>query len=134
GRRITATLRPDQPLLLGVVTRPFAHPSEPFDAATFERLRKSCAEEWNRQIDSCAALELPEPIINRAWKALLIADLMIASGHRPNYSAGNAYENIWTAECGDSLRALMLLGLAQSTRDMIDPLLTFKQKGLEEHN
>ena len=35
----------------------------------------------------------PEAIVNDAWRAMLIGNLMIAVGDRPHYSAGNAYAN-----------------------------------------
>ena len=70
-------------------------------------------------------LEVPEPRVNDVWRALVIGNFLIADGDRMNYSAGNAYERLYQAECGDTVRALALFGHAQAAAKMIPPLLDY---------
>src|SRR5262249_54822730 len=50
-----------------------------------------------------------------------------------HYSAGNAYDHLYEAECGDATRALLLFGQTQDARKMVGPLLDFYRKATRFH-
>ncbi|PYJ05819.1 MAG: hypothetical protein DME25_07775 [Verrucomicrobia bacterium] len=79
-------------------------------------------------------IEGPEPRVNDAWRALVVGCFMMLKGDSMNYSAGNAYERLYQAECGDSTRALALFGHTKAAARMIPPLLDYTRDGLKFHN
>jgi hypothetical protein len=58
---------------------------------------------------------------------------MITAGDRMNYSAGNAYDHLYEAECGDAVRSLLLYGHIDDAKKMIGPLLDFDRKATRFH-
>jgi hypothetical protein len=75
----------------------------------------------------------PEPIVQDAWRALVIGNFLIAVGDRMNYSAGNAYDHLYEGECGDAVRSLMLFGHEADARKMVGPLLDFNRQATRFH-
>ena len=133
-KRLTASLDAQNPLLLAVLTDPASEPTKKLDAATYDQLRTNCINIWQGWIDRCAQLNVPEEIVTRAWKTSIIGELMIASGDRMYYSAGNVYRNMWVAENGDAAKALAAYGLLDTVEPMAGPILKVNQKGLDYHN
>jgi hypothetical protein len=50
-----------------------------------------------------------------------------------HYGAGNAYDHLYEAECGDATRALMLYGFPKDARKMVGPLLDFNRQATRYH-
>ena len=75
----------------------------------------------------------PEPLVNDAWRHLIAQNFELISGHRMHYSAGNQYNQLYEAEGSDAALALMTWGYARDTRRLLEPLLDFTRKGLEQH-
>jgi hypothetical protein len=97
--------------------------------------KKHCVDTWESILSGGMQVETPEPLVNAAWKSTLIGSLLLQSGPRMNYSAGNAYQTMYEAESGDAVRALLLWGLAKTGRQMIPPLLDYNlKKGLRLHD
>ena len=135
AKELTATLDSKTPLILAVFSEPLADPHLPgLDEAVYEDARSGCTAEWQRWIDRCATFDLPEQIVSRAWKSVVIGDLMIAVGDRMFYSAGNVYQDLWVSENGDAVRSLLSLGLLDQAKRMTRPLLGVSQKGVDFHN
>src|SRR5262249_39835334 len=59
---------------------------------------------------------------------------MLLKSNSINYSAGNQYERLYQAECGDAARALALFGHTREAGKMIPPLLHYTREGLRFHN
>ena len=76
---------------------------------------------------------IPEPVVQNAWRALIAGNFLIAVGDRMHYSAGNAYDHLYEAECGDAVRAMMLYGFADDARRMVKPLLDFNRQATRFH-
>src|SRR5262249_46123040 len=66
-------------------------------------------------------------------RALVVGNFLIAVGDRMHYSAGNAYDHLYEAECGDATRSLLLYGHTQEARQMVGPLLDFYRKATRFH-
>ncbi len=50
-----------------------------------------------------------------------------------HYSAGNAYDHLYEAECGDATRAMMLYGFGDESRRMVVPMLEFNRQATRFH-
>ena len=58
----------------------------------FQEELQSCTTKWERLLRSGAKIEVPEPRVNEASRALLAGLFTLTQGDRLIYSAGNAYE------------------------------------------
>lgn len=133
-KRLTAQAQ-DRPLLLAVFSQPLANPSlGKLEQSLYDKLRGDCIRQWEQWIGRCMTLEVPEEIVNRAWKAVVIGNLMMATGDEMSYSAGNTYQRLYEAEAGDAMRALMTFGLLDLAKRMTNPFLTYVQQGLRYHD
>jgi hypothetical protein len=113
-----------------VLTKPMADPP-PFPSGDAERA--ACVEAWVARLGRLPIIDVPEPIVQNAWRSLVVGQYLIANGDRMNYSAGNAYDHLYEAECGDAVRSLMLLGHTGDARRMIGPLLDFNRQATRFH-
>lgn len=133
---LTAQLSGRATATLAVATVP-VDPStnRPFRATDYSAQRSKCATRWEAVLARAMQVEVPEPIVNAAWKATIIGSFLLRHGDNMNYSAGNQYETMYEAESGDVVRALTLWGLSQDSRQMIPPLLAFGvDPGLRFHD
>lgn len=135
GKRLAADAAPGQALLFAVFSHPLAEPSlGTLDAAAYDDRRAACAAEWEKWLGRCMTLDVPEDVVNRAWRAVVIANLMMATGDEMSYSSSNAYHRLYEAEAGDAVRAMMTFGLIDLAKTMTNPLLRYKQQGLDYHD
>jgi hypothetical protein len=119
------------PAELVVLTRPLAQPPKEFPSYLDEW--KACAVAWRELLGRGAALQVPEPVVDRAWQSLVLGNYLIAVDNRMHYSAGNAYDHLYEAECGDAVRSLLLFGHTADARKMLGPLLDFDRKATRFH-
>lgn len=133
GKALRVRLQPGQTAVLLILTRPLPPPLPAFDAAHYADERKACIDCWQVLLRRGLNLQVPEPIVNNAWRSLVIGQFLIAVGDRMHYSAGNAYDHLYESECGDAVRSLLLYGLAQEARDMVGPLLNFQRRDTRFH-
>jgi hypothetical protein len=136
GERLVGRLARGESLMLGVFSSPLVKPPAlgALTAAAYEKLHDETAAAWERQLAGCMTLETPEDVVNRAWRTLVVAQLMMAAGDEMRYSAGNVYARLYEAEAGDALRSLLTFGRLDDARRMTDPLLRYTQQGLDFHN
>jgi hypothetical protein len=131
-KELHAKLEADHGAVLAVLTQPL--PQSPrFSAADYEAERKACVETWQALLRRGTQLDIPEPLVQDAWRALVVGNYLIAVGDRMHYSAGNAYDHLYEGECGDAVRALMLLGHTDDARKMVGPLLDFQRQATRYH-
>ena len=125
----------DQSALLAIAVKPMAPPTEvPLLPASYKKQHARCANEWQALLDRGSKIEVPEPIVNDAWRSLVTGNFMLLQDNAMNYSAGNAYQRLYQAECGDSARALALFGHTPEVGKMIPPLFNYTRDGLKFHN
>jgi hypothetical protein len=132
-RRLRARLAPGVAAVLVVLTRPLPSPFPTLAENPHDARRRACADLWKRWLGRGSALTIPEPIVQNAWRSLVVGNFLIADGDRMNYSAGNAYDHLYEAECGDAARALMLYGFQDEARRMLTPLLAFDRQATRFH-
>jgi hypothetical protein len=117
---------------LAIFTKPKAK-NATLTSAEWENEKEKCASYWHRWVSDNFKLSTPEAIVNDAWRAMLIGNMMIAVGDRPHYSAGNAYAHLYESECGDTTRSLMLFGHLDAGPGMLKTMLEFNRKETRFH-
>jgi hypothetical protein len=127
---LRAELKPGQVAELVIFTKPIGELKQP---PTYADERRACVEVWNALLRRGASFEIPEPIVQNAWRSIVIGDYLIAVGDRMHYSAGNAYDHLYEGECGDAVRSLLLFGHAAAARRTIGPLLAFNRRATRYH-
>lgn len=134
GKTLTGILKPGAPMVLTVFSEPVTSAELPAcSESSYQQLRKGCISEWERILGKAMRLETPEEIVNNTWKALLIGSIMIMKGDAVCYGSGNGYERQFLAECGDSMRSLMVWGFTEDAKHWTVPLLHYVQPGLKYH-
>jgi hypothetical protein len=79
-------------------------------------------------------IEVPEPYVNRAWRALLAGTWAIISGDDLNYSASNQYARKYAHESGEALRSLVLFGHGAAAARTIRPLFEYQRENIAYHD
>lgn len=132
-KELQVALMPGQDAFLAVPTQ--ALPS-PMVRVTSERVgqeRQACETTWRDLLDQGAKFEIPELVVQDAWRSLIVGNFLVASGDRMNYSAGNAYDHLYEGECGDATRSLLQYGFKSQARSMVGPLLDFNRQATRYH-
>jgi hypothetical protein len=88
---------------------------------------------WEDLLGRGTDVKIPEPLVQNAWRALVVGQYLTAVGDRMHYSAGNAYDHLYEGECGDAVRSLMLFGQTADARKMVGPLLDFNRQATRFH-
>jgi hypothetical protein len=129
---LSATLAAGESATLALFTRPADAPL-PLADDVYDRHRNAAADVWGTLIARGPRIDVPEPLVNDAWRSLVIGSFALLTGDEMRYSAGNQYAKLYIGEGGDAVRALLLLGYAGEARRMIPPLFDYTRKGLEFH-
>jgi hypothetical protein len=135
-RELTAELKEDESAELIVFTKPAERTPEGPPARLDDRYAIEqfvCHKIWAGFLASGCRFEVPERAVNDAWKALIVGQYATAVGDRMHYSAGNAYDHLYEAECGDAVRSLLLFGHTDTARKMVGPLLDFNRQVTRFH-
>lgn len=129
-----SSISPGIPAVLVIFTKPFNHDLPVLDSLIYDEELKQCKEKWQSLLSEGVKIETPEGVVNNAWRALICQQFILTKGNLLCYSIGNCYERQFEAECGDAVRSLLLFGYGKRVRDMIIPLLDYKQIGLAFHD
>ncbi|MGI8967227.1 MAG: hypothetical protein ACR2H1_14230, partial [Limisphaerales bacterium] len=133
-KTLSANLLLGKPAILAVATKPVTNFTDiSLTSSAFKTARQKSISTWQSLLDEGIKLEVPEPCVNDAWRSLVLQSHILRKGDTMNYSAGNAYERLYQAECGDAVRSMMLFGQKDSGK-MLSPLLNYTRDKLEFHN
>jgi hypothetical protein len=121
---------------LAIATAAFEVSANPaLNPSDYQAQKKKCISKWESILSKAMVVDVPEPLVNAAWKSTIIGTFMLLHGDHMNYSAGNAYDVMYEVECGDVVRALMKWGLVTEAQKMIPPLLDYGiNPGLRFHD
>lgn len=134
-KTLTSKLSKGSKATVAIASIPTAVSGSTNMASSYDAQKKKCTDKWETIIAGAMHVEVPEPIVNDAWKSTIVGSFQLLKGDNLNYSAGNLYETMYEAECGDAVRALMMWGLKAECRKMIMPLLNYgKNPGLRFHD
>lgn len=127
-----------------ITTQKFATmviPTKPLDGnvnlsaelANYSAQKKMCSDAWRKILAQGMTVETPEPVVNNAWRNLIIQNFELINGDRFHYSHGNQYDKLYEAEGSDAALAMLVWGYEKDTRRLMVPLFDFTRKGLEFH-
>jgi hypothetical protein len=134
SKKLVANLSRGQGASLAIFTQPPKGTPSPLTDAVYARQRDACVRFWQSFVDAGVTLDVPEAVVDNAWRSLLIGDCMLMKGDVLNYSAGNIYDRQFEAECGDAVSAMAMFGQKDDARRAIVPLLIYTQENLDFHD
>jgi hypothetical protein len=102
--------------------------------AGYGKERQAARDLWENTLRRGARVEVPETIVNEAWRSLVAGLFVLMNQDRMFYSAGNAYEREYEAESGDAARALLQFGFEDEMRRVMPSLLVYEQHKLGFHD
>jgi len=128
-----ARLTRSNSVTLAIATKPL--PAAPASSLNFDYAaqRAMSVAAWHQILAAGMHVETPEPIVNNAWRHLLLQNFSLISGDRMHYSSGNQYNQIYVGEGSDTIQALMNAGYGGDMRRLMLPLFDYTRKGLEYH-
>jgi hypothetical protein len=132
-QRLTAKITAKNFATIAIATKPLAAVTASALKVDYAAQRTACVDTWNKILGAAMKVETPEPLVNNAWRHLLLQTFELIKGDRMHYSTGNQYDQIYEAEGSDAALALMVWGYEADMRRLVVPLLDFTRKGLEYH-
>lgn len=132
-KELRARLKPGVETVLAITTTSLRGYRPPIFVALYDAERAACADSWKATLARGSSLQVPEPLVQNAWRSQNVGNYLVAVGDRMHYSAGNRYDHLYEAECGDTVRALMLFGHTADARRMVGPLLDFNREVTRYH-
>ena len=132
--RMVARLGQDGVATLALPSVPLAAGSAlSVSPAIYADQRAACVATWQKLVGRGMAVEVPEPLVNHAWRNALCQNFQLINHGQLRYSTGNQYDRIYSAEGSDAARALLVWGYEREMRRLMEPLFDFTRKGLELH-
>lgn len=122
---------------IAIATKPF--PSDQLKTLiasgkfNYDAQRQQCADTWNKLLARGMNAEVPEPIVNNAWRNLLIQDMSIILDDKMNYSAGNQYQKMYAAESTDAALPMLSWGQEDEMRHVFDGIMKVRDDRLPHH-
>jgi hypothetical protein len=74
---------------------------------------------------------VPEPVVNNAWRALILQNFSLMNGNSMRYSAANQYDSLYESEGSDATTGMLLWGFSQQSARLFEPLLDVTRRGME---
>jgi hypothetical protein len=95
--------------------------------------RQKCVDTWKQILSQGMDVETPEPLVNNAWKNLIIQNFTITKDDNLYYSTGNQYEKMYGAETSDAAVPLMGWGYEADMHRFLPVILNLVDKRLTNH-
>ena len=130
---LVSAVSPEKPAYISVFTDPLFITPETVSAESYDQHRASCVAAWKKILARGTQIEVPEPLVNDAWRASVLGDYVLLKGDDMNYSAGNNYEKLYAAEGGDAVRSLMLFGQLEDGKRLVPPVMDYWRNELTYH-
>lgn len=118
---------------MAIATKPMPPGEFEITPSFFDEQRSMGGETWELVLSEGMNLETPEPLVNNAWKNLVIQDFAICNGSNLNYSAGNQYQKKYAAETSDAAVPLMSFGYENDMRRFLPVILDLVDHRLTNH-
>ena len=131
--RLSAKITPQNSATLAIATKPLPESVAASLRVDYAAQRSACVEAWRKILGAAMQVETPEPLVNNAWRHLILQNFQLIKGDRMHYSAGNQYDQLYEGEGSDAALALLWWGYEADMRRLVIPLLDFTRRGLEYH-
>ncbi|MGN6545221.1 MAG: hypothetical protein ACTHK7_09250, partial [Aureliella sp.] len=93
--RLSAQLASGTSAVVAIATEPLADGADvKCDEAAYQSQRTQARHTWDEIVAQAMQVEVPEPLVQSAWRNLIIQNFALLSGNRIFYSAGNQYEQL----------------------------------------
>ncbi|HTK77487.1 MAG TPA: hypothetical protein VL371_19640 [Gemmataceae bacterium] len=138
-KELSAPLKSGESSSLEIATQSMHPRAKAWFRFGYPKERSAVIDRWKQTLETdgphgpASSFEIPEPLVQNAWRSLIVGNYLVAVGDRMHYSAGNRYDHLYEAECGDTVRALMLFGHTADARRMVGPLLDFNRQVTRYH-
>ncbi|MDO8541115.1 MAG: hypothetical protein Q7S40_11820, partial [Opitutaceae bacterium] len=132
-QRLVAKITAKNVATVAFATKPLAASDATALKIDYDAERAACADTWRKILAAAMKVETPEPLVNNAWRHLLLQNFQLIKGDRMHYSSGNQYDQLYVAEGSDAALAMMMWGYERDMRRLLVALLDFTRKGLEYH-
>lgn len=129
---LTVALERGESASVAIFTKPADSPLAA-NTMMYEEQRRECEAAWEDLLKSGMQLQVPEQVVQNAWRASIIGSFSLLAGDEIRYSAGNQYAKLYVGEGTDAMRSLLLMGYERQAREMIVPLFDYTRNGLEFH-
>src|SRR5262249_44719791 len=87
--RLVAKITTKNAATLAIATKPLPAQTAAAVKLDYQAQRDACAATWKKILGGAMNVETPEPLVNNAWRHLLIQNFELINGDRMFYSAGN---------------------------------------------
>ena len=129
-----ARIGPGERATFALATKPLSADSDlSCGASTYGEERRRCETTWRGIVQKGMQLDTPEPIVNNAWRHLIVQNFELINGNRIHYSSGNQYDKLYEAEGTDAALGMLAWGFEKEMRGWMEPLMDFTRKNLEWH-
>lgn len=118
---------------LAIATKPLAATVAGSLKVDYAAQRQACVDTWKKILGQSMNVQVPEPIVNNAWRHLLLQNVQLINGDKMFYSTGNQYQQLYSAEGSDAALSFMWWGYENDYRRIVVPILDFTRAGLEYH-
>jgi hypothetical protein len=119
---------------LAIATKPLETNTDfHFSKESYIGQRQQCIQTWKNVLSEGMNFETPEPLVNAAWKNLIIQQFSICGGSNLYYSAGNQYQKLYAAETSDAAVPLMAFGYERDMRRFLPVILNLVDRRLTNH-
>ncbi|EEF59522.1 hypothetical protein Cflav_PD2366 [Pedosphaera parvula Ellin514] len=117
---------------LAIATVPFAEAvASPLATNGYVAQRDLAVNEWKKLLDRGMKVEVPEPLVNNAWRSLILQNFSLMNGNSMRYSAANQYDSVYESEGSDATTAMLLWGFTKESARLFEPLMDVSRKGME---
>jgi hypothetical protein len=131
--RAHAKISTNKPAVIAIATKPLPAGLNLLgdEKHVYERQRELTIQAWEKLLGGAMNVETPEPLVNNAWRQLIIQNFELINGDKIHYSAGNQYDALYESEGSDAVTALQLWGYKSDTRRLLVPLLDFVRDAIK---
>ncbi|MDO8544506.1 MAG: hypothetical protein Q7S40_29040, partial [Opitutaceae bacterium] len=132
-QRLVAKITTKNFATIAFATKPLAASTAAALKIDYDAERVACADTWRKILSAAMKVETPEPLVNNAWRHLLLQNFQLIKGDRMHYSSGNQYDLLYVADGSDAALEMFMWGYERDMRRLLVALLDFTRKGLEYH-
>jgi hypothetical protein len=117
---------------LAIATVPFAGMvNSPLNQDGYAAQRELAVKEWKKLLAAGMSVEVPESVVNNAWRSLILQNFSLMNGNSMRYSAANQYDALYESEGSDTTTAMLLWGYTKQSARLFEPLTDVSRKGME---
>jgi hypothetical protein len=117
---------------LAIATMPFpTGVASPLVTNGYATQRTLAVNEWKKLLKAGMTVEVPEAVVNNAWRGLILQNFSLMNGNSMRYSTANQYDALYESEGSDATTGMLLWGFGQESERLFEPLMDVSRRGME---